>query len=74
MLYEMASDIIKTLRKEKGMKQLALAMESGVNRATISAIERGKYHVSLYTLERILDALGYKLKVVKKSDDDRHDI
>jgi len=73
MLYEMASDIIKTLRKEKGMKQLALAMESGVNRATISAIESGKYHVSLYTLERILDALGYKLKVVKKSDE-RHDI
>ncbi len=46
------------LRAERGWSQQRLASESGVNKATINQIERGRRSPNLETLEKLADALG----------------
>jgi transcriptional regulator with XRE-family HTH domain len=49
------------IREERGLSQQALADSSGVNKATINQIERGRRSPNLETLEKLAGALGVEL-------------
>lgn len=53
---------IKELRTEKMMPQLDLAKASGIDRAQISKIEKGKINVTLETIDKLAFALNIELK------------
>jgi transcriptional regulator with XRE-family HTH domain len=48
---------VRRLRKRVGMSQAALAVRVGVDRAHISAMERGLQNVTLLTLWHVAEAL-----------------
>lgn len=48
---------IKTLRFAKGWSQERLALESGLDRTYVSAVERGVWNVSLSNIERLAESL-----------------
>ncbi|NGF75754.1 helix-turn-helix transcriptional regulator [Fluviicola sp. SGL-29] len=48
---------ISKLRKEKGMSQLDLCSEIGMEKTNLSAIENGRKNISSTTLRRIADGL-----------------
>ena len=49
---------LRELRKEKGLKVVALANKSGVSLAYVSEVERGRKLPSLEVLDRLAGALG----------------
>src|SRR5437667_8141587 len=51
---------LKQLRKERGISQLQLADEAGVNSSVVSRAERGK-EARLSTWEKLFAGLGYCL-------------
>ncbi len=57
---------IAYLRKQKGMSQLDLALESGVNRNYISDLENGRRNPSVDILEKIALALDITLEFLFK--------
>lgn len=55
---------IRTLRVAKGWSQEHLALECGLDRTYVSAVERSKWNVSLSNIERLavaLDVVPWKL-------------
>ena len=52
---------IAFLRKQKGISQEHLALEAGIQRTYLGAIERGEKNISVIYLHKILTALGMKL-------------
>lgn len=56
---------IMSIRQAKGITQLELANATGLDRANISKIERGKYNVGIDIIQKICDALGTKLVIVE---------
>lgn len=58
---------VRSIRKAKGMTQVDLAEKSGTSRRMIQNIENGSQVPSVFTLELILEVLGCKLEVKKKS-------
>ena len=57
---------IKYLRKQKGMSQEDLALESGVNKNYLSDLERGNRNPTVVVLEKIAYALGESLSSLFK--------
>lgn len=55
---------IQYLRKQKGISQLDLALDAGVNRNYLSDLERGERNPSLKVLVRIAEALGVDLSTL----------
>lgn len=53
---------IQKLRVAKGLSQEKLAHEIGVHRTYIGFIERGERNPTLYTIFKIAQVLGLKLK------------
>lgn len=54
---------VKEIRESRGMTQEALAAESGVSRATISALEKGtERNTTSKTLSKLAKALGVSLE------------
>ena len=49
---------VKTLRRERGLSQEALAFECGLHRTYVSGVERGVRNPTVVVLERIAIALG----------------
>jgi len=49
------------IRQERGLSQQGLADASGVNKATINQIERGRRSPNLETLEKLADALAVEM-------------
>lgn len=49
------------IREERGLSQQGLADASGVNKATINQIERGRRSPNLETLEKLADALTVEM-------------
>jgi len=48
---------LRAIRKKKGISQLDLEVNSGINRTEISRIENGLKNIEFYTLVRLADAL-----------------
>lgn len=55
---------LREYRRKKQMTQKALADASGVSRATICALEKGRLHTSTTTLIKIADALNTKVEKI----------
>ncbi len=49
---------IRLLRVEKGWSQERLALESGLDRTYVSAVERSTWNIALANIERLANALG----------------
>lgn len=58
---------LRSLRREKGMTQLQVAIEFGIDRTFLSDLERGRKSVSLPFLE--VFALGYGLSLSELLDE-----
>jgi transcriptional regulator with XRE-family HTH domain len=54
---------IKALRKLRGMTQAQLAELAGVERTSITNIERGNQTLTVLTINAIAAALGYQVRV-----------
>jgi len=59
---------IKNLRKEKGLSQQQMADNAHVIRETISRIETLMTSPQVNTLIKILEPVGYTIKIVKIDD------
>lgn len=53
-------NVLRRLRREKGLSQEALAFDSGLSRTYIAYLESGKYKPTLYSLVRL--ARGLRMK------------
>jgi transcriptional regulator with XRE-family HTH domain len=49
---------LRLVRREKGFSQESLALEAGVDRTYISALERGIYAASIDMVEKLAVVLG----------------
>ncbi|MBO0947277.1 helix-turn-helix domain-containing protein [Fibrella forsythiae] len=56
-------DYIKLLRKASDMSQIALAAKMGIAPSTLAQFESGRKNMTLSTLNKIADAMGYDLDV-----------
>ena len=57
---------IRYLRKERKMSQLALSLESGINRNYISDLEKGRRNPTLVILNKIAVSLNIDLATLLK--------
>ena len=63
--FELIMQIVKARNKQK-MTQTELANLTGISQPNITRFEKNTHSASLSTTIKILDALGYKLKIEKK--------
>ena len=56
------------LRNESNISQSELARRVGIARSTIARMERNLHSISLGTFTKLLEAMDYKLEIVKKED------
>ena len=56
---------IRLIRKEKGWTQRELAKRSGVSYASVCRWEKGQTEPLYFCVECLLNALGYRLEIVK---------
>lgn len=64
--YRLIGEMIK-LRKQEKITQSKLANLTGTKQQVISRIEKNEQNTSLKLFCRMLDVLGYELKIVKKN-------
>lgn len=63
-------EVIKELRKAKGLLQEDVAWRSGLRPDYVCKIERNKVRPNINTLHKIANGLGVKLwKIIKKWED-----
>ena len=67
-------DQIKYLRKERGLTQKALALQSGLSFSFINQVESGKESIRLDALARLAIAFGYEIRLVKKNEPKAKDL
>ena len=63
--FELITQIVKARIEEK-ITQSELASLTGISQPNITRFEKNIHSASLSTTIKILDALGYKLKIEKK--------
>ena len=56
------------LRNESNISQSELARRVGIARSTIARMEKNLHSISLGTFTKLLEAMNYELKIVKKED------
>ena len=54
-------DQVRTLRKERGLSQEALAFESELDRTYVGAVERGERNISLENINKLSKALSISI-------------
>ena len=59
--YQITGNIIRQLRKERGLSQEVLSGLAGISRSHLAMIENGKKCANVQTLWSIADALQMKL-------------
>lgn len=57
-------DYIERLRKAKGLTQAEVAEKIGVKKNTYTQFETGRTNMTLATINKIADALGYEVSVI----------
>ncbi len=61
------ADLLRSVRREAGLSQEALAQRAGVSRTTVARMETlAKGDMSVSALLRLLEAVGYDLKPAKQ--------
>ncbi len=60
------SENLMRLRKQKGLSQEDLALDSGVNKNYLSDLERGERNPTIVVLEKIATSLGVTLSTLFK--------
>ena len=65
--FDLICEYIK-LRNESNISQSELSRRVGITRSTIARMERNLHSISLGNFIKLLDALGYKLEIVKKEE------
>ena len=53
-------EVVRRMRKERGLSQELLAVDAGVDRSYMGGIERGEHNLTLMSLLRIAGALDCK--------------
>ena len=61
-----APNIIRECRRFRHLTQRQLADRSGVSRQTIWNVERDNNNTTLYTFERLLEAMGFEVYIREK--------
>lgn len=57
---------VRSLRVQKGWSQERLALECGLDRTYVSAVERSRWNVSLSNIQAMAEALGVQPWVLLK--------
>lgn len=65
--FDLICEYIK-LRNESNISQSELARRVGIARSTIARMERNLHSISLATFTKLLEAMNYKLEIVKKEE------
>ena len=56
------------IRYESNISQRELASRIGIAQSTIARMEKNLHSISLGTFTKLLEAMNYKLEIVKKED------
>lgn len=70
----LAGSLIETARIRAGMSQAALARRAGTSQSAIALYEGGKRDPGIVTLQRILAAAGFELRVRLEPVDDHDEV
>lgn len=62
---------IKTIRKEKKLSIKELSKRSGVPYTTLQSWETGRVIAPINRVAKVLEALGYELMIVRRTNDVR---
>ena len=62
------------IRYESNMSQRELAKKIGIAQSTIARMEKNLHSISLGTFIKLLEAMNYKLEIVKKEAKDEKSI
>ena len=63
--FDLICEYIK-IRYESNISQRELANKIGIAQSTIARMEKNMHSMSIGNFTKLLDALGYKLKILKK--------
>jgi transcriptional regulator with XRE-family HTH domain len=70
-LSEAFSDWIREARTEQGLSQERLARFAGVSSTTVRNAERSRAFARLDVADRLVQALGYELVIMKKEPEEQ---
>jgi HTH-type transcriptional regulator / antitoxin HipB len=65
---EELGDLIKQIRKRKGLTQKELSQRMGISDSAVNKYESGKENPTLHTLRKIAAALGVELEITFRDD------
>ena len=65
--FDLICEYIK-LRNESNISQSELAKRVGIARSTIARMERNLHSISLGNFIKLLEAMDYKLEIIKKEE------
>jgi hypothetical protein len=69
-----AGELIRGARERHGISQRSLALRAATDQAAISRIERGEVSPSVETVERLLAAMGERLRLASVPMQRNHDL
>jgi HTH-type transcriptional regulator / antitoxin HipB len=65
---EELGQLIKQIRKRKGLTQKELSQKMGISDSAVNKYESGKENPTLHTLRKIAAALGVELEITFRDD------
>jgi transcriptional regulator with XRE-family HTH domain len=65
--------LIRKSRERHGLSQRTLALRAGTDQAAISRIERGEISPTIETVDRLLAAMGERLRLTGEPIERQHD-
>ena len=63
--FDLICEYIK-IRYESNISQKQLAYKTGMAQSTVARMEKNMHSMSIGNFTKLLDALGYKLEIIKK--------